>query len=74
MDDPNGKIQAVIIKKISLFPDELATFQPFEVIRIRVSYTANEFDAEVAQETPCQCTLTPSERLKVSPFVLLDEE
>jgi hypothetical protein len=52
----------------------LATFEPFEVKSIRVSYIANEFDAEVAQETPCHDTLMPSEGLKVSPFVLLDEE
>ncbi len=52
VDDPIGKIQAMITNKISLCSDESATFQPFEVKRIRVSYTANEFDAEFARELP----------------------
>ena len=74
IDQPIGKVQALVTNKIVLCSDSTVRFKPFEIKKIKVCYSVPQFESEFARDTPCYQTLTPSEGLKLSPFQLLDDD
>jgi hypothetical protein len=74
IDNPIGKVQALVTNKINLCSDRNLQYKPFEIKKITVSYKVPEYEAEFTRNTPCYSLLKPSEGLKLSLFQLLEDE
>ena len=73
IDNPIGKVRAIVTSKINLCSSANVTFQPMEIKKIQVCYSVSPFEAEFTRNTPCYQSLTPGVGIQKAPFRILDD-